>query len=273
MNISSPSAPYWVRITRSGNNFTAYRSANGVNWAQIGSTTAITMNNTVYVGLAVTSHSSGNLNTSVFSNVSVTTPDPPSPDADFDNDGDIDGRDFLAWQRGFGIQAPNATKANGDADNDLGVDGDDLVIWQEQYGTGSVVATAASLSASIEAAPAAMIAKPVAVESPTVANASEPLSTELVDVAIAWDLASRPRRMVYPVPAALAEKVHSERLPPAVSRAQSMSWHADSNTARPFVFGRADEHTDDIFDFKGNDPVYEQILDRLFAEYELFDLL
>ena len=79
MNTSGLSAPYWVRLTRSGNNFTAYRSANGVDWTQIGSTTAITMNSTVYVGLAVTSHSSGNLCTSIFSNVSVTTPDTTSP--------------------------------------------------------------------------------------------------------------------------------------------------------------------------------------------------
>ena len=68
-----------MRLTRSGNNFTAYRSANGVDWTQIGSTTAITMNSTVYVGLAVTSHTSGNLCTSIFSNVSVTTPDTTSP--------------------------------------------------------------------------------------------------------------------------------------------------------------------------------------------------
>ena len=79
MNTSGLSAPYWVRLTRSGNNFTAYRSANGVDWTQIGSTAAITMNSTVYVGLAVTSHSSGNLCTSIFSNVSVTTPDTTSP--------------------------------------------------------------------------------------------------------------------------------------------------------------------------------------------------
>jgi O-glycosyl hydrolase/regulation of enolase protein 1 (concanavalin A-like superfamily) len=79
MNTSGLSAPYWVRLTRSGNNFTAYRSSNGVDWTQIGSTTAITMNSTVYVGLAVTSHSSGNLCTSIFSNVSVTTPDTTAP--------------------------------------------------------------------------------------------------------------------------------------------------------------------------------------------------
>lgn len=79
MNTSGLTAPYWVRLTRSGNNFTAYRSPNGANWAQIGGTTTITMNSTVYVGLAVTSHDSGNLSTAIFSNVSVTTPDTTSP--------------------------------------------------------------------------------------------------------------------------------------------------------------------------------------------------
>ena len=63
--------------------------------------------------------------------VAVAVPD----SADFDGDGDVDGRDFLAWQRGFGIVMPNAVKTDGDADNDLDVDGDDLDVWQLQYGT------------------------------------------------------------------------------------------------------------------------------------------
>lgn len=53
--------------------------------------------------------------------------------ADFNGDGRIDGRDFLAWQRGF--DKPNAAKIDGDADNDQDVDSIDLQIWQEQYGT------------------------------------------------------------------------------------------------------------------------------------------
>jgi CSLREA domain-containing protein len=55
--------------------------------------------------------------------------------ADFDEDGNVDGLDFLAWQRGFGIAAPNAAKADGDADNDTDVDGADLAFWELQYGT------------------------------------------------------------------------------------------------------------------------------------------
>jgi hypothetical protein len=54
--------------------------------------------------------------------------------ADFDSDGDVDGRDFLAWQRGFGT-AGTATLADGDANGDGNVNELDLEIWQSQYGT------------------------------------------------------------------------------------------------------------------------------------------
>lgn len=55
-------------------------------------------------------------------------------DADFDLDGDVDGLDFLAWQRGAGKQ--NVSKSQGDADNDDDVDGLDLAIWENEYGGG-----------------------------------------------------------------------------------------------------------------------------------------
>ncbi len=56
---------------------------------------------------------------------------------DFDQDGDVDGSDFLAWQRGFGTS--NALPTDGDADSDNNVDGDDLVIWAQDFGQGSSV--------------------------------------------------------------------------------------------------------------------------------------
>ncbi len=67
----------------------------------------------------------------------------PAPSADFDNDGDVDGRDFLAWQRGFGITV-GATKNKGDADNNGAVNSIDLGIWQNTYGTTSLVAAVVS---------------------------------------------------------------------------------------------------------------------------------
>jgi gluconolactonase len=66
----------------------------------------------------------------------LNVPDPPS--ADFDIDGDIDGRDFLSWQQNFGI-ASGATKNQGDANNDGQVNQADLEFWQEQYGTGDTL--------------------------------------------------------------------------------------------------------------------------------------
>ena len=54
-------------------------------------------------------------------------------DADFDGDSDVDGDDFLIWQRGLGVGASNAT---GDADGDTDVDAADLSIWKMQFGDG-----------------------------------------------------------------------------------------------------------------------------------------
>jgi hypothetical protein len=65
------SAPYWVRLVRSGNTFTASRSLNGVTWTQQGSPTTINMAATVYVGLAVTSHDSSTLCAATFDNVTM----------------------------------------------------------------------------------------------------------------------------------------------------------------------------------------------------------
>jgi len=54
-------APYWVKLTRSGNTFTAERSADGVTWVSItddpaASIEEIPMGTEVFVGLALTSH-------------------------------------------------------------------------------------------------------------------------------------------------------------------------------------------------------------------------
>jgi hypothetical protein len=52
-----------------------------------------------------------------------------TPSADFDSDGDVDGRDLLAWQRNFG------STGGGDANYDGTVDADDLAVWEMQFGT------------------------------------------------------------------------------------------------------------------------------------------
>jgi regulation of enolase protein 1 (concanavalin A-like superfamily) len=60
----------WLRLTRSGSTITAYTSADGSTWTQVGSTT-MTFTDPVTAGLIVCSHSPNQLNTSTFDNVSV----------------------------------------------------------------------------------------------------------------------------------------------------------------------------------------------------------
>lgn len=67
----------------------------------------------------------------------------PMDDADFDMDGDVDGADFLTWQRGLGQSGAGATKANGNANNDTVINGADLAIWRAQFGLPAVAAASA----------------------------------------------------------------------------------------------------------------------------------
>ena len=64
-------------------------------------------------------------------------------DADFNEDGAVDGDDFLIWQGGFNQFAGDATKGDGDADTDGFVDGDDFLIWQSNFGSGDGNASSA----------------------------------------------------------------------------------------------------------------------------------
>ncbi|HUO66483.1 MAG TPA: hypothetical protein VMV37_03055 [Gammaproteobacteria bacterium] len=61
-------APYWLRLVRKGNTFSAYASADGTAWTLIGQST-ITMAANVFVGLAVTAHNAGTLSTATFDHV------------------------------------------------------------------------------------------------------------------------------------------------------------------------------------------------------------
>lgn len=72
-------------------------------------------------------------------NDTIAANSPVISDADFDQDGDVDGADFLKWQRGFGL---GTTLAEGDANGDNLVDGDDLTVWRNQFGRPSLSAFA-----------------------------------------------------------------------------------------------------------------------------------
>jgi hypothetical protein len=72
----------------------------------------------------------------------IISEDAPAEDTgDFDEDGDVDGADFLAWQRGVGT--PGTTLAQGDANDDGVVDGADLAVWKSQFGPAATAAVGA----------------------------------------------------------------------------------------------------------------------------------
>jgi hypothetical protein len=63
-------APYFVRVTRLGNTFTGDVSLDGSTWTTVDSET-IAMASTIYVGLAVTSHTSGKVATATFGSTTI----------------------------------------------------------------------------------------------------------------------------------------------------------------------------------------------------------
>lgn len=62
--------------------------------------------------------------------------------ADFNNDGNVDGRDFLAWQRG---ESPRPLSA------------EDLALWQEQYNGGNTLSAANQVAAVPEPSSLALV--------------------------------------------------------------------------------------------------------------------
>jgi hypothetical protein len=71
-------APYWLRLTRRGDTFTAESSADGTGWTPEGSTT-VALQKMVYAGLAVTSHNYPALCRAVFEQVGITGASAPTP--------------------------------------------------------------------------------------------------------------------------------------------------------------------------------------------------
>lgn len=99
-----------------------------------------------YLYLSIRAGAAGGDSSSVnvpprFDNVTLS-PVLPTGDADFDGDGDVDGVDFLIWQRGFEV---GSTLAEGDADGNSVVNDADLTVWQNQFGQAAMSATVISV--------------------------------------------------------------------------------------------------------------------------------
>ena len=103
-------------------------------------------------------NSGANPQSAFFDDLSLTVAGSPTEDADFDNDGDVDGQDFLVWQRGVGA-GPGAGNGDGDANGDGTVNGADLVIWRGDFGPGAAVP---SVGAVPEPATAALLGMAIA---------------------------------------------------------------------------------------------------------------
>jgi len=87
---------------------------------------------------------------------SITVAAPPANNADFDSDGDVDGNDFLIWQRGVGLTA-QPDKSTGDADGDMDVDANDLAIFKSKFGGPPAVPAAGSVPEPSALAMAALL--------------------------------------------------------------------------------------------------------------------
>jgi hypothetical protein len=74
-----------------------------------------------------------------------TSGEEPAIAGDFTRDGHVNGRDFLAWQRGFGTPALRGSADQGDADGDRDVDGDDLLLWSANFGMSAIVSNFATV--------------------------------------------------------------------------------------------------------------------------------
>lgn len=101
--------------------------------------------------------------------------------ADFDTDGDADGADFLAWQRGFGTNT-GANKAQGDANGDGAVNDADLALWKSQFGSGG------------STSPGVLVRGYVKYVTGAVAAVPEPTSCLLAGMGLGLIALARPRR-------------------------------------------------------------------------------
>lgn len=92
--------PHWLKITRDGDDFTGSVSADGNNWQDVGTTT-LAMRDPVLVGIAVTSHSTGNITTGAVSELAIDGKEPDFDDMISEDIGTLETEvEELGWHVG-----------------------------------------------------------------------------------------------------------------------------------------------------------------------------
>ena len=90
---------------------------------------------------------------------------------DFDSDGDVDGQDFLSWQRGNGLTG-GAAPSDGDANADDAVDSVDLGVWQGDYSSSLFEALSGEATSASVPEPSGLVLMLVALSGVLLGNRS-----------------------------------------------------------------------------------------------------
>jgi hypothetical protein len=123
------SALYQIDTGNGVETATANQTIDGLTWVSLGTFSFEAGQRTITLNAALSSGGNAVNADAVRIVLSAAVP----ANADFDANGQVDGHDFLAWQRGLGTV--DAASEQGDANGDSVVDAADLTIWQEQFGT------------------------------------------------------------------------------------------------------------------------------------------
>jgi hypothetical protein len=180
------------------------------------------------------------------------------PSADFDSDHDVDGSDFLAWQRGYGTTV-GAAKPDGNSDDDGDVDASDLAAWEVSFGNYSVPLVSLSVATDRSSALPSQ-------QAATAAAFTLDLRAKLVDAAIAMDQSLRPMSGAGSAPLAPPGEDRLDWLPRRARWSQSLPWHGRSEIAEHLFRGQIDKTGDYGFYRDADDAVDRESIDELFAE-------
>jgi hypothetical protein len=92
--------PIWLKITRSGDDFTGAISSDGAAWEDLGTTT-LALTDPVLVGIAVTSHSTGDITTAVATNLTIDGTEPDFASMTSEDIGTVQDEEIeLGWSVG-----------------------------------------------------------------------------------------------------------------------------------------------------------------------------